>query len=82
MRRGLESMYFDSCEVKGDKITIHKCVIDKAIKDIENDPDPFGDSERSAGKIDVLEDMLDVIDMYKKIQAARKLKKDGNKERK
>lgn len=82
MRRGLESMYFDSCEVKGDKITIHKCVIDKAIKNIENDPDPFGDSERRAGKIDILEDMLDVIDMYKNIQAERKLKKDGNKERK
>lgn len=75
MRRGLESRYFDSCEVNGDKIIIHKCVIDKAIKDIENDPDPFGDSERKAGRTDVLEDMLDVIQRYKNI-------KNGSKESK
>lgn len=65
MRRGLESRFFESCSVNGDKIIINKCVIDKAIKDIKNDPDPFLDSERTAGRTDILEDMLDVIQRYK-----------------
>ncbi len=65
MRRGLESVYFNSCRVEGDKITINKCDIDKAVKDIKNDPNPFGDGERTAGRLDILEDMLDVIQRYK-----------------
>ena len=74
MRRGLESVYFNSCRVEGDKITINKCDIDKAIKDIKNDPDPFGDSERKAGKIDILEDMLDVIKRHNSINGSKKVK--------
>lgn len=71
MRRGLESVYFNSCKVEGDKITINKCDIDKAVKDIKNDPDPFGDSERKAGKIYILEDMLDVIKRHNSINGSK-----------
>lgn len=71
MRRGLESVYFNSCKVEGDKITINKCDIDKAIKDIKNDPNPFGDEERTAGRLDILEDMLDVIKRHNSINGSK-----------
>ena len=71
MRRGLESVYFNSCKVEGDKITINKCDIDKAVKDIKNNPDPFGDEKRTAGRLDILEDMLDVIKRHNSINGSK-----------
>jgi len=53
--------WLEDCSVQGDKITIHKCVIDKAIKDIKAYADPYGDAERDAGKIDILTELLDMI---------------------
>ena len=41
------STLFESTYVKGDKITLHKCVIDKAIKEIKADSDIFLEEERS-----------------------------------
>ena len=67
--------WLEDCSVQGDKITIHKCVIDKAIKDIKNDPDPFGDSERMAGKVDILEELLDIIERGMHTDMLQKMKK-------
>ena len=55
------STLFESTYVKGDKITLHKCVIDKAIKEIKADPDPFLEGERKAGRLDILEELLEII---------------------
>lgn len=68
----LQSSHFDSCSVKGDKITIHKCVIDKAIKYIKNDPDPFGNSDTNNGMIRILEEMLDMIRISKNYEIKKK----------
>ena len=55
------STLFESTYVKGDKITLHKCVIDKAIKSIKADPDIFLEEERKAGRLDILEELLEII---------------------
>ena len=55
------SPHFKSFSVSGDKITIHKCVIDAAIKQVKNDNDPFESYDRSAGSIYILEELLDAI---------------------
>lgn len=55
------SPHFKSFSVSGDKITIHKCVIDAAIKQVKNDNDPFESYDRSAGRLDILEELLDAI---------------------
>ena len=55
------SSHFESCFVKGDKITLHKCVIDKAIKKVKANPDPFMDEERKAGRLDILEELKHII---------------------
>ncbi len=55
------STLFESTYVKGDKITLHKCVIDKAIKKIKSNPDPFLEGERKAGRLDILEELLEII---------------------
>ena len=55
------STLFESTYVKGDKITLHKCVIDKAIKEIKADPDIFLKEERKAGRLDILEELLEII---------------------
>ena len=55
------SPYFGSFTVCGDKITIHKSVIDKAIKGVKNDIDPFESDDRAAGKLDILEDLAEAI---------------------
>lgn len=55
------STLFESTYVKGDKITLHKCVIDKAIKEIKADPDIFLEEERKAGRLDILEELLEII---------------------
>jgi hypothetical protein len=55
------SPHFKSFSISGDKITIHKCVIDAAIKQVKNDNDPFESYDRSAGRLDILEELLDAI---------------------
>lgn len=55
------SPHFESCFVKGDKITLHKCVIDKAIKKVKENPDPLMDEERTAGRLDILEELKHII---------------------
>ena len=55
------STLFESTYVKGDKITLHKCVIDKAIKSVKANPDPFLEEERKAGRLDILEELLEII---------------------
>ena len=55
------STLFESTYVKGDKITLHKCVIDKAIKEIKADSDIFLEEERKAGRLDILEELLEII---------------------
>ena len=55
------SPHFKSFSVCGDKITIHKCVIDAAIKQVKKDIDPFEYENRSAGRLDILEELLDAI---------------------
>ena len=55
------STLFESTYVKGDKITLHKCVIDKAIKKIKSDPDIFLEEERRTGRLDILEELLEII---------------------
>ena len=57
------SPHFKSFSVSGDKITIHKCVIDAAIKQVKNDNDPFESYDRSAGKLDILDELLDAINI-------------------
>ena len=55
------SPHFKSFSVSGDKITIHKCVIDAAIKQVKNDNDPFESYDRDVGRLDILEELLDAI---------------------
>lgn len=55
------STLFESTYVKGDKITLHKCVIDKAIKKIKADHDIFLEEERKTGRLDILEELLEII---------------------
>ena len=57
----IRSTLFESTYVKGDKITLHKCVIDKAIKSIKAAPDSFLEGERKAGRLDILEELLKII---------------------
>lgn len=55
----LYSRHLESVSVKGDKITIHKCVIDKAIKSIKRAPSD--NRTRDTGMIMMLEEMLELI---------------------
>ena len=55
------SPHFNSFSVSGDKITIHKCVIDAAIKQVKKDNDPFESYDRDIGRLDILEELLDAI---------------------
>lgn len=55
------SLFFKSFSVSGDKITIHKCVIDEAIKQVKNNMDPFESGDRVAGKLDILTDLSEAI---------------------
>lgn len=73
--KNLNSRFFDCCEVKGDKITIHKCVIDKAIKDIHRYADPYEPVDREYGQRDVMDDLLYVIERARCIENGRRLKK-------
>lgn len=55
------STHFKSFSVCGDKITIHKSMIDVAIKRVKNYNDPFESEDRVAGRVDILEELLDAI---------------------
>ena len=55
------SPHFKSFSVCGDKITIHKSMIDAAIKQVKKDVDPFESDDRPAGRLDILEELLDAI---------------------
>lgn len=67
--------WLEDCSVQGDKITIHKCVIDKAIKDIKANGDTYGSADREAGKIDILTELLDMISDGMHIDMLQKMKK-------
>ena len=71
----LYSHFFECCEVNGDKITIHKCVIDKAIKDSRKYANPYGSEDREEGQRDVMEDLLDIINRAKRIEIEHRIKK-------
>ena len=57
------SHLFDGFNVCGDKITIHKSVINRAIKRVKGDIDPFENEDRTAGRLDVLDELLEAIDI-------------------
>lgn len=62
----MNSVHFESFSVKGDKITLHKSIIHKAIKyvkEIERS-DPYGSEDREAGQLDILEELIDCIDRW------------------
>lgn len=73
--RKLSSEHFENCDYFGDKLVIHKCVIDAAIKRIKNDPDPFGDSDVQHGQIIILEELRDLIERGQSIERKRILKR-------
>ena len=71
----LNSQFFECCEVNGDKITIHKCVIDKAIKDSREYANLYFSADREEGQRDVMEDLLDIIKRAKNIEIERRMKR-------
>lgn len=46
----------DHAQVFGDKIIIHKSDIERAIKRVKSNPDPFEEPDRRYGRLDILED--------------------------
>lgn len=72
--RKLSSAHFENCEYFGDKLVIHKCVIETAIKSIKNDPDPFADGDVQHGQISILEELRDLIVRGQNIERERLLK--------
>ena len=50
-----------NCRVYGDKIVIHKCDLERAVKKIKKNPDPFEREYYRAGQINLIEDMLYAI---------------------
>lgn len=70
----VESFPIEVSYVKGDKITIHKCDIDKAIKIIKSCSDPLGSADRDAGKIDILRELLYMIEKGKMVETSQKNK--------
>lgn len=73
--RKLSSAHFENCDYFGDKLVIHKCVIDAAIKRIKSDPDPFGDSDVRHGQISILEELRDLIVRGQNTERERILKR-------
>lgn len=73
--RKLSSEHFENCDYFGDKLVIHKCVIEAAIKRIKNDPDPFGDGDMRHGQISILEELRDLIVRGQNIEGERILKR-------
>ena len=50
-----------NCQVYGDKIVIHKSDLDRAVKILKSNPDPFEREYFRAGQIDLICDMLYAI---------------------
>ena len=73
--RKLSSEHFENCDYFGDKLVIHKCVIDAAIKRIKSGPDPFADEDVRHGQIGILEEMRDMIERGQDIERERILKR-------
>ena len=73
--RKLSSEHFENCDYFGDKLVIHKCVIEAAIKRIKNDPDPFGDGDVRHGQISILEELRNLIVRGHNIEGERILKR-------
>ena len=66
--RKLSSAHFENCDYFGDKLVIHKCVIDAAIKQIKNDPDPFADGDVRHGQISILKELRSLIERGQNIE--------------
>ena len=66
--RKLSSAHFENCDYFGDKLVIHECVIDAAIKQIKNDPDPFADGDVRHGQISILEELRSLIERGQNIE--------------
>ena len=79
--RKLSSEHFDNCDYFGDKLVIHKCVINAAIKRIKHDPAPSGEVGVRRGQISILEELHDLIERGHRIEIERFLK-SFNKETK
>ena len=60
----MKSKYFDSADINNDKITIHKSMIYRAINAIKNDADMSESGDRMQGRLDILNDMVDMFDRY------------------
>ena len=73
--RKLSSVHFENCDFFGDKLVIHKCVIDAAIKSIRNDPDPYGNTDVSHGMISILEELRSLIERGQNIERERIMKR-------
>ena len=51
-------------KVKGDKIIIHKCDLDKAVKHLKDTVDPYGDeyvAGLEGGRMDLIRELLHMI---------------------
>ena len=79
--RKLSSEHFENCDYFGDKLVIHKCVIDAAIKQIKNDPDPFADGDVRHGQISILEELRSLIERGQNIERERFLNRQRKAER-
>ena len=53
--------WINHAQVYGDKIVIHKSDIEKAIKRIKKNPDPFEEPDRMYGRLDILDDLVYAI---------------------
>lgn len=73
--RKLSSEHFENCDYFGDKLVIHKCVIDAAIKRIKSDPDPFANIDVRHGQISILEELRSLIVRGQNIERERLLKR-------
>lgn len=51
----------DYGQVYGDKIVLHKSDIEKAIRRIKSNPDPFEEPDRRHGRLDILDDLVYAI---------------------
>ena len=73
--RKLTSEHFENCDYFGDKLVIHKCVIDAAIKRIKNNPDPYCDGDVRHGQTSILEELRDLVVRGQNIERERILKR-------
>ena len=53
--------WINHAQVYGDKIVLHKSDIEKAIKRIKKNPDPFEEPDRKYGRLEILDELLYAI---------------------